>query len=127
MEKHVVHTTEAPKAIGPYSQAIVIGDMVYCSGQIPLDPHSGGLIPGGIDRQTHQVLDNLKAVLAEAGSGMDKVVKTTVFLRSMEDFAAMNAVYGEYFTANPPARTTIEVSNLPRSAMVEIDCIAFRG
>ena len=126
MVRSVVATAEAPQAIGPYSQAITLGDLVFCSGQIPLTP-VGALVEGDITAQTRQVLENLKAVLAAAGSSLDRVVKTTVFLADMGDFAAMNAVYGEYFTGAPPARSTVQVARLPRDVRVEIEAIAARG
>jgi 2-iminobutanoate/2-iminopropanoate deaminase len=119
-----IHTESAPKAIGPYSQAIVTGNLVFCSGQIPIDPATGSLVEGGIEAQTHQVLRNLSAVLSAAGSDLARVVKTTVFLQSMSDFAAMNTVYGTYFSQTPPARSTIEVAKLPRAALIEIEVIA---
>ena len=124
--KKVVQTDTAPKALGPYSQAIVAGGMVYCAGQIPLDPASGNIVAGGVAEQTHQVLKNLRAVLKAAGSDLDRAVKTTVFLKNMNDFAAMNEVYGrpEYFGAHPPARTTVEVARLPRDVLVEIEVVA---
>ncbi len=122
--RSVVKTDTAPKAIGPYSQAIVANGLVFCSGQIPLDPASGNLVEGGIEAQTHQVLKNLSAVLQAAGSDLKRVVKTTVFLQSMNDFAAMNGVYATYFTQDPPGRSTIEVAKLPRGALVEIEAIA---
>ncbi len=120
----VIHTDAAPRAIGPYSQAIVAGGLVFCSGQVPIDPATGELVPGGIEEQTHRSLSNLKAVLEAAGSGLDRVLKTTVFLQNMGDFAAMNAVYATYFPADPPARSTVEVARLPRNALIEIECIA---
>lgn len=119
-----IHTDQAPKAIGPYSQAIVHGGLVFCSGQIPIDPLTGEIISDDIEAQTHRVLQNLKAVLEAAGSGMDRVLKTTVFLKSMGDFAAMNAIYATYFPAPPPARSTVEVAQLPRGVRIEIECIA---
>ena len=124
--KRAVQTDGAPKALGPYSQAIVANGMVYCAGQIPLDPATGDLVEGGIAEQTHQVLRNLRAVLKAAGSDLDRAVKTTVFLKSMDSFAAMNEVYGrpEYFGAQPPARSTVEVARLPRDVMVEIEVVA---
>jgi 2-iminobutanoate/2-iminopropanoate deaminase len=124
--KKAVQSDAAPKALGPYSQAIVAGGMVYCAGQIPLDPATGDLVPGGIAEQTHQVLKNLRAVLKAAGSDLDRAVKTTVFLKSMDSFVAMNEVYGrpEYFGANPPARSTVEVARLPRDVLVEIEVVA---
>jgi 2-iminobutanoate/2-iminopropanoate deaminase len=124
--KKAVQTDAAPKALGPYSQAIVANGMVFCAGQIPLDPASGNLVDGGIAEQTHQVLKNLRAVLKAAGSDLDRSVKTTVFLKSMDSFAAMNEVYGrpEYFGANPPARSTVEVARLPRDVLVEIEVVA---
>ncbi len=124
--KKTVLSDAAPKALGPYSQAIVAGGMVYCAGQIPLDPGTGSVVPGGIAEQTGQVLANLRAVLKAAGSDLDRVVKTTVFLKNMNDFAAMNEVYGrpEYFGPNPPARSTVEVARLPRDVLVEIELVA---
>ncbi|HEY3291278.1 MAG TPA: RidA family protein [Anaerolineae bacterium] len=124
MSRTVVQTVSAPAAIGPYSQAIVANGFVFCSGQIPLDPASGAVVEGGIEAQTHQVLKNLSAVLTAAGASLARVVKTTVFLQSMGDFAAMNAVYATYFTANPPGRSTVEVAKLPRAALVEIEAVA---
>lgn len=125
--KTAIATTDAPAAIGPYTQAIRIGDTLFTSGQIPLDPHTGELVPGDITAQTTRVLENLKAVLAKAGVDFTHVVKTTVFLKSMSDFAAMNAVYATYFAptgAVPPARSTVQVAALPKDALVEIECIA---
>jgi 2-iminobutanoate/2-iminopropanoate deaminase len=124
--KKAVQTDAAPKALGPYSQAIVANGMVFCAGQIPLDPKTGDLVAGGIAEQTHQVLKNLRAVLKAAGSDLDHAVKTTVFLKSMDSFVAMNEVYGrpEYFGAKPPARSTVEVARLPRDVLVEIEVLA---
>jgi 2-iminobutanoate/2-iminopropanoate deaminase len=122
--KEVVATNGAPKAIGPYSQAIRANGLVFCSGQIPLDPATNQLIAGDVVAQTDRVLKNLTAVLTEAGSSLEKVVKTTVFLKSMGDFAAMNETYGKSFTQNPPARSTVEVARLPKDVLVEIDVIA---
>lgn len=124
MNRKTVATDQAPKAIGPYSQAVVVDGWVYTSGQIPLDPATGAMFPGGVADQTRRVLDNLKAVLAAAGTGFDRVVRTTVYLRDMNDFAAMNAVYAEYFVKDPPARSTVQAARLPKDASVEIDCIA---
>jgi 2-iminobutanoate/2-iminopropanoate deaminase len=123
--KKVVQSDAAPKALGPYSQAIVANGLVFCAGQIPLDPKTG-LVPGGIAEQTHQVLTNLRAVLKAAGSDLDRAVKTTVFLKSMDSFVAMNEVYGrpEYFGAAAPARSTVEVARLPRDVLVEIEVTA---
>jgi 2-iminobutanoate/2-iminopropanoate deaminase len=124
--KKMVKTDAAPGALGPYSQAIVAGGVVYCAGQIPLDPASGNIVSGGIAEQTVQVLKNLRAVLKAAGSDLDRAVKTTVFLKDMNDFVAMNEVYGrpEYFGAAPPARSTVEVARLPRDVRVEIEVVA---
>jgi 2-iminobutanoate/2-iminopropanoate deaminase len=124
MMKKIVATAHAPQAIGPYSQAVEANGFVFVSGQIPLDPKTGHLVPGGIREQVKQVMENGKAILAAAGSGMDRVVKTTIYLRNIGDFAAVNEVYGSYFPADPPARATIEVSRLPKDAEVEIDFIA---
>lgn len=123
-QKRVVETGGAPKAIGPYSQAIIHGGIVYCSGQIPLDPATGQIVEGGIAEQTVRVFENLKAVLEAAGSSLDGVLKTTVFLKDMAEFAPMNEVYGRYFHVNPPARATVEAARLPRDVRVEIECIA---
>ncbi|MCC7155072.1 MAG: RidA family protein [Bryobacterales bacterium] len=125
--KEIISTPAAPAAIGPYSQAVLWNGMVFCSGQIPLDPASGQMVDGGVAEQTVRVLENLKAVLEAAGSGLDKVLKTTVFLKDMSEFAAMNEVYARYFAANPPARATVEAARLPRDVRVEIECIAHTG
>lgn len=125
--KDVVATTNAPKAIGPYSQAIRTGEFVFCSGQIPLDPVTNQVIEGDISAQTERVIKNLSAVLWQAGTDIDNVVKTTVFLKNMSDFAAMNEVYGRFFSKNPPARSTVEVARLPKDVLVEIDVIARMG
>jgi 2-iminobutanoate/2-iminopropanoate deaminase len=122
--KHVIATPDAPAAIGPYSQAISIHGFVFLSGQIPLDPATGQIVVGGIEDQTQRVLQNLVAVLEAAGSSLAEVVKTTVYLKDMSEFATMNEVYGRFFTDNPPARATVEVARLPKDVRVEIDCIA---
>jgi 2-iminobutanoate/2-iminopropanoate deaminase len=122
--KEIVSTTNAPGAIGPYSQAIKAGGMVFCSGQIPIDPATGEFVSDVVSEQTEQVLKNLSEVLNAAGTSLDGVVKTTVFLADMNDFAEMNEVYGRYFSDNKPARATVQAARLPRDAKVEIDCIA---
>ncbi|MFN7924892.1 MAG: RidA family protein [Bryobacteraceae bacterium] len=119
-----IHTDAAPKAIGPYSQAVVHHGVAYLSGQIPLDPATGQVVEGDIAAQTERVLENLKAVLEGCGSGLHRVLKTTVFLADMTEFPKMNEVYGRYFPENPPARSTVQVARLPRDVRVEIDCIA---
>jgi 2-iminobutanoate/2-iminopropanoate deaminase len=124
MIRETISTDKAPKAIGPYEQAIKAGGLVYTAGQIPIDPQSGNLIAGGIAEQTRQVLENPKAVLEAAGSSLDQVVKATVFLKNMADFAALNEVYGEYLGKAKPARSTVAVAELPRGALVEIDFVA---
>ena len=121
---NIVATDSAPKAIGPYSQAITHGDIVYCSGQIPLDPKTMKVVEGGIEAQTQQVLKNLTAVLKAAGSDPSKVLKTTVFLSNLEDFPRMNALYEHAFGRHAPARSTVQVARLPLDVMVEIECIA---
>jgi len=123
-DRRIVSTPEAPAAIGPYSQAVVQGGLVYCSGQVALDPATKELVPGGIEAETRQVLRNLSAVLVAAGSGPARVLKTTVYLKSMDDFARMNAVYATVFGAEAPARATVAVAGLPKGALVEIDCVA---
>ncbi len=122
--KKIVSTDKAPKAIGPYSQAIRIENLVYTAGQVALVPATMEIIEGGIEAQTRQVLTNLKHVLEAADSGLNYVIKTTIFLQSMNDFAAMNGVYQEFFPENPPARTTVAVAALPKNALVEIECVA---
>lgn len=127
MLKEYVKTNEAPAPIGPYSQAIIAeGKMIFTSGQIPLDPKTGQLAEADIRKQTRLVIENLKAVLVSAGSNLDRVVKTTVYLKDMNDFAAMNEVYAEYFSSGVPARTTVQVCRLPKDVMVEIDCVALK-
>jgi len=123
MEKTIIATKNAPAAIGPYSQGVRIGHLVYTAGQIPLDPATGQLVGGDIAAQTEQVLKNLSGVLEAGGSSLARVIKTTVFLRTMDDFAAMNGVYGRYFAENPPARTTVAVVGLPLNALVEIEAV----
>lgn len=124
MVKRIVHSDRAPEAVGPYSQAVVAGGHVFCAGQIALDPTSETLVQGGIEDQTRQVISNLMAVLEAAGSGLERVVKTTVFLQDLDDFPAMNAAYAEFFPQDPPARSTVQAARLPRGAKVEIDAIA---
>lgn len=124
MNKQIIHTDKAPKAIGPYSQAVQIGDFIYTAGQVGLDPTSMEMVPGGIEEQTRQVLTNLSSVLDAAGSSLSQVVKTTVFLDDMNDFAKMNTIYTEFFNENPPARSTVAVAGLPKGALVEIECVA---
>ena len=122
--KKVISTQQAPAAIGPYSQAIQVGNLVYTSGQIPIDPSTGSLVEGGVKEQTRQSLLNVKAILEEAGLAMSNVVKTTVFMADMNDFAEMNAVYAEFFTEPYPARSAVAVKTLPKGALVEIEVIA---
>ncbi len=124
--KKVIATTSAPAAIGPYSQAIEASGMVFVSGQLPVDPATGAFAEGGIKELTHQSLTNIKAILNEAGLTMDNVVKTSVFLADMNDFAAMNEVYATFFNGNAPARSAVAVKELPKDARVEIECIAVR-
>ncbi|HEV8047780.1 MAG TPA: RidA family protein [Terriglobales bacterium] len=122
--RDVISTKEAPQAIGPYSQAIRANGFVFVSGQVAIDPGTQQVLGGDVSAQTDRVLKNLSAILSAAGSGLEKVVRSTVFLKNMGDFAAMNEVYGRYFSANPPARSTVEVSRLPKDVLVEIDVIA---
>ena len=122
--KRTIHTDHAPKAIGPYSQAIAWNGLLFVSGQIPLDPASGQVVEGSIAEQTRRVLENIKAILEAGGSDLSKVLRTTVYLKDMAEFAAMNAVSGQFFTSQPPARATVEVSRLPRDARLEIDAVA---
>jgi 2-iminobutanoate/2-iminopropanoate deaminase len=122
--KKIITTDRAPGAIGPYSQAVRAGNLIFASGQIPIDPATGEFVAGGIAEQTEQVLRNLTAVFEAAGAGMNQVVKTTVFLLSIDDFAAMNEVYGRFFGEEPPARATVQAARLPRDARVEIEAIA---
>jgi 2-iminobutanoate/2-iminopropanoate deaminase len=125
--RDAISTAEAPGAIGPYSQAIRAGGFVFISGQIPLDPQTGTLVDGGITEQTHRVLKNLDAILRAAGTSFNSVVKTTVYLADMGEFAAMNAVYAEYVAVPAPARATVQVARLPRDVKVEIDVVAYLG
>ena len=120
----IISTDKAPGAIGPYSQAVKAGNMVFCSGQIPIDPATGEFVSSDVTEQTEQVFTNLKAVLEAAGASLENVVKTTVFLADMGEFAAMNEVYSRHFTENKPARATVQAARLPRDARVEIECIA---
>ena len=124
MTREPVQTDSAPKAIGPYEQAIKANGFLYTAGQIPIDPRTGNFVEGGIAAQTRQVLENLRAVLQAGGSSLDRVVKATVFLKNMADFAAMNEVYAQYLSSAKPARSTVAVAELPRGALVEIDLVA---
>ena len=123
--RKIVATDKAPAAIGPYAQAKIIGDLVITSGQIPIDPATGNLVEGDIEAQTKQVFKNLKAVLEAAGSGLDKIVKTTCFMDNMNDFAKMNEVYASFFSGDYPSRSAVEVAKLPKGALIEIEAIAY--
>ncbi|MDX1417536.1 MAG: RidA family protein [Candidatus Promineifilaceae bacterium] len=125
MSKTVIHTQHAPAAVGPYSQAIRVGQFVYTAGQIPLDPASGNVVSGSISAQTERALRNLEAVLTAAGARLENVVKTTVFLQDMDEFGAMNSVYAQFFGEDPPARSAVEVAALPLGVRVEIEAVAF--
>ncbi|HQU70990.1 MAG TPA: RidA family protein [Calditrichia bacterium] len=122
--KKIVRTDQGPAPVGPYNQAVIAGGFVFTAGQIAIVPASNEILTGGVAEQTRQVMLNLKAILEAAGSGLDKVVRTGVFLKDMNDFAAMNAVYAEFLSENSPARSTVEVSRLPKDVLVEIDCVA---
>jgi len=124
MNKTIIHTDKAPKAIGPYSQAVRTDSLIYTAGQIALDPSTGELVAGSIEEQTRQVLTNLRNVLEAAGSSLEHVVKTTCFLKDMNDFPKFNAVYTEFFSANPPARSTVAAAGLPKGGLVEIEAVA---
>lgn len=124
MKLEILSTENAPAAIGPYSQAVKCGNMLFCSGQIPLDPANGEMVPGGITRQAEQVMINIQAVLTAAGIGFNDVIKTTIYLVDMADFAAVNEVYGSRFQAHKPARSTVAVKSLPRGALLEVEIIA---
>jgi 2-iminobutanoate/2-iminopropanoate deaminase len=127
MHKKVIFTEKAPKPIGPYSQAIQAGGFLFCSGQVPLDPVSGQIAASEIEGQTRKVMENIQAVLTAAGVSFDAVVKTTIFLKSMNDFPKVNEIYSGYFQTNPPARSTVEVSRLPKDVLVEIEVTAISG
>jgi 2-iminobutanoate/2-iminopropanoate deaminase len=122
--KKIISTSEAPAAVGPYSQAVRVGSTIYCAGQIPLDPKSGQIVPGDIGTQTRRVLDNIAAVLRSEGVSFENVAKTTIFLTDLSDFQTVNEIYGSYFKNQPPARSTVQVSALPKGANVEIEAIA---
>jgi 2-iminobutanoate/2-iminopropanoate deaminase len=126
MKRQIVATDGAPKAIGPYSQAVWAGDMLFCSGQIPLDPATGNMVPGGLTEQATRVLENIRGLLKSQGLDFGNVVKSTVFLSDMNNFSAMNEVYAKYFTKEPPARSTVQVARLPKDALVEIEVVATR-
>ncbi|MBU0578195.1 RidA family protein [Patescibacteria group bacterium] len=125
MSKQIISTINAPEAIGPYSQAVVHDEIVYCSGQIALNPETMETVGKTAAEQAKQVMENLKSVLEEAGSNLEKVLKCTVYVKDLNDFTAVNEIYGSYFPENPPARVTVEVSRLPKDVLVEIDCIAY--
>jgi 2-iminobutanoate/2-iminopropanoate deaminase len=125
MNHSVVQTDKAPAAIGPYSQAVIYNNIVYCSGQIPLDAASMEIVDGGVDKQAKKVMENLKQVLLEAGTDFGKVIKCSIFLDNMDDFGTVNEIYAEYFGENPPARETVAVETLPKNVKVEISCIAY--
>ena len=127
MEKEIIRSDSAPAPIGPYSQAVAAGEFIFCSGQIPLDPVTNALVTGDIRVQAERVLDNLKAVLEAAGSGLDRAVKITVYLKDMNDFAALNQVFEGRFKTHPPARAVVQVTALPKNASIEVDLIALKG
>jgi 2-iminobutanoate/2-iminopropanoate deaminase len=122
--KTIISTSKAPKAIGPYSQAVSFGDLVFCSGQVAIDPATGELVGDGVGEQARRCMENLEAVLTAAGTGLDRIIKTTIFLTDMNDFAEVNEAYGAFFSSDPPARATIAVAGLPKGARVEIECLA---
>ncbi len=124
MKKTIIQTSQAPAAIGPYSQAVRTGNLLFVSGQIPIDPETGTVIIGGVEAGTHRVMKNIESILTTAGFTLDNVVKTTIFLKSMDDFAKINAVYASYFSGNYPARETVEVSRLPKDVEIEISVVA---
>lgn len=126
MQKKIISTSKAPGAIGPYSQGIDLGDLVFTSGQLPVDPESGDLVSGDVKKAAAQSLENVRAVLEEAGTNLGNVIKTTIFVKNMDDFAAVNEVYASYFTENHPARSTVQVAKLPMDALVEIEAIAIK-
>ncbi len=126
LPRTVVKTPLAPAAIGPYNQAILVGDTLYCSGQIPIDPKTGSLVSGSIEKETEQVLDNLGAVLRDAGMDYANVVRCTVYMTDMDDYGQINEVYGRYFSEMPPAREAVQVSGLPRNVRIEVSCVAVR-
>lgn len=123
--KEIISTTKAPAAIGPYSQAVKLGNMIYSSGMIPLVPETMQIVEGGVQQQTKQVLENLKALLESCGSGLEKVIKTTVFIKDMNEFPKINEIYAEYFSSNQPARSCVEVARLPKDVLVEIEVVAY--
>ncbi|MCC5465921.1 RidA family protein [Pelosinus baikalensis] len=123
--KEIIRTSKAPEAIGAYSQAVKVGDFLFASGQIPIDPQTGNLIEGGIEAQTKQVMENVKHVLQAGGSDLDNVIKTTIYILKMEDFSVVNQVYGTYFTKNLPARSCVAVASLPKEALVEIEVVGY--
>lgn len=127
MEKKIIKTDDAPQVIGPYSQAVEAGGLVFISGQIPIDPKSGILVQIDIKAQTRLVMENAKAILSAAGCGMSQVVKATIYLKNMSDFSAVNEIYGGYFITDPPARAAVEVSRLPRDVAIEMDFVAWKG
>jgi 2-iminobutanoate/2-iminopropanoate deaminase len=126
MKRQIVATDAAPKAVGPYSQAVWAGDLLFCAGQIPLEPATGNIVPGGITEQATRVLENIRGLLQSQGLDFRNVVKSTVFLSDMNNFAAMNEVYASFFTKEPPARSTVQVARLPKDALVEIEVVATR-
>jgi len=123
MERNIIFTEDAPAAVGPYSQAVATGGLIFCSGQIPIDPATGAFVEGGVQEQAKQCLDNLSAVLKAAGGSLETAVKVQIYLTDMGDFGAVNEIYADYFTAEPPARACVEVSALPKGALVEIEAI----
>jgi len=125
LAREIIVTDDAPKAIGPYSQAVKAGGMLFISGQIPIDPKTGMVVQSDIKTQTKLVMENAKAIITKAGCAMSDIVKTTIYLKNMSDFAAMNEIYGSYFPVDPPARATVEVSRLPKDVAIEIDFVAF--
>jgi 2-iminobutanoate/2-iminopropanoate deaminase len=127
MSRKIIKTADAPQAIGPYSQAVEAGGFVFVSGQIPIDPKTGNVVQADIKGQTRQVMDNARAILVSAGCSMTRVVKVTIYIKNMNDFASMNEVYGGYFPVEPPARATVEVSRLPKDVSIEMDFVGWKG